>query len=207
MNEISHPRRIVTALGPDGKSYLARVEELEPTDVSQWEANAEALKVGYPRWAEGEHPESRTVWGCDQLPFVLPSDPAGTPHGRHMPPGGSGFRVSLMTYPPGWAGEMFWSNRVDVIWILSGELTYVTDGGDEVVLRPGDVVIQNGTNKAFHNRGSVAVWMGAVCCGAIRVGTTPPAEQYHGTQENLQQHLEVGSRYQAPAVDADSPVR
>jgi quercetin dioxygenase-like cupin family protein len=111
-----------------------------------------------------------------------------------MEPGGKGFRVSLMTYPPGWKGEMFWSNRVDLIWILSGELTYVTDGGDEVVLRPGDVVIQNGTNKAFMNRGSEPVWFGAVCCGAIRVGPTPPPEQFHGTQETLRQHLEVGAR-------------
>jgi hypothetical protein len=192
VSEISNPRRIVTALGPDGLSYLASVDELTPSDPSRWASRANEVQVGYPRWAEGDVPLSRTVWGCDELPFVLPSDPAMIPHGEHMPPGGGGFRVSLMTYPSGWKGEMFWSNRVDLIWILSGELTYLTDGGDEIALRPGDVVIQNGTNKAFENRGQVPVSFGAICCSAVRVGPTPPADQFHGSQETLRQHLDVG---------------
>jgi quercetin dioxygenase-like cupin family protein len=80
---------------------------------------------------------------------------------------------------------MFWSNRVDVLWLIAGELTYRTDGGDEVVLRPGDVVIQNGTNKAFENRGSVPATFGAVMFGAVNDGPTPPADRFHGLPDEL----------------------
>jgi uncharacterized cupin superfamily protein len=80
---------------------------------------------------------------------------------------------------------MFWSSRVDILWVMAGELTYVTDRGDEIVVGPGDLVVQNGANKAFFNRGQVPVHMGAVMCGAVQTDRTPPLEQYHGPRDGL----------------------
>jgi quercetin dioxygenase-like cupin family protein len=173
------PRRIVTAVNEHGVSYLGRVEEIPLADTAG--ERADSVDVAYPRWREGERPEVRVAWGCDELPFRLPVDPAVTPTGAH--PGPLGVRVSVVTYPPGWRGEMFWSNRVDVIWVVAGELTYRTDGGDEVVVRPGDVVIQNGTNKAFENHGREPVTFGAVMFGAVNEGPTPPLDRFHGSPQ------------------------
>jgi quercetin dioxygenase-like cupin family protein len=165
------PRRIVTGQDAVGKTRLVRVEEV-PRE-SGADLPADVLARNYPHGA----PDVRVVWGCEALPFELPAGPE--PPSTSLP-GPRGVRVSVTTFPPGWTGEMFWSERVDVLWVMSGELTYVTDGGDEVVVEPGDIVIQNGANKAFHNRGSVPVRMGAVMCGAEFVGATPPPDAYHG---------------------------
>jgi quercetin dioxygenase-like cupin family protein len=193
---ITNPRRIVTALAEDGTSYLARIEELHDDMAERTAAELEELRVGYPRFEEGERPGTYTVWGAEELPFVLPSDPAVTPSGKHVAPGQEGFRLGLLRYPPGWQGELFWSNRVDFLIILEGEFTYRTET-DEVVLRAGDVVVQNGTNKAFANDGDGPVWAVGLCFGAMRVGATPPHEQFHGTQETLRRHLEIGRDYAA----------
>lgn len=194
---ITNPRRIVTALAEDGTSYLARNEELHD-DMAE-RTDLESMRVAYPRFEQGERPGTYTVWGAQELPFTLPSDPDVTPPGTHVPPGNPGFRLGLLSYPPGWKGELFWSNRVDFLIILEGEFTYATET-DEVVLRPGDVVVQNGTNKAFSNDGDVPVWAVGLCFGAIRVGPTPPHEQFHGTPETLQRHLEIGRQYAAQSA-------
>jgi hypothetical protein len=165
------PRRIITAPDSDGRTRLARVEEVPA--VSGAALPPDVLARNYPHGA----PDVRVVWGTEELPFTLPAGPE--PPSTALP-GPRGIRVSVTTFPPGWSGEMFWSERVDVLWVISGELTYVTDGGDEIVVEPGDIVIQNGANKAFYNRGTVPVAMGAVMCGAVYAGETPPMDQYHG---------------------------
>jgi len=174
------PRRIVTAQREDGTSYLARIEEIPEIDYDR--PGVDTTATAYPGWADGIRPEVRVAWGREELPFELPVDPAETPSGVH--PGPTGTRISVIGYPPGWRGEMFWSDRVDVLFILAGELTYRTDAGDSEVLRPGNVVIQNGTNKAFENHGTETVLMGTVMLGAVRVGPTPPKEQFHGKLES-----------------------
>jgi hypothetical protein len=165
------PRRIVTAQDEGGRTRLARVEEV-PREAAA-ALPREVLARNYPHGM----PDVRAVWGTDELPFRLPCD--GEPPSLTLP-GPRGIRVSVTQLPAGWIGEMFWSERVDVLWVMAGELTYVTDGGDEVVVEPGDIVIQNGANKALHNRGDVPVMMGAVMCGAVFEGETPPDEAYHG---------------------------
>jgi quercetin dioxygenase-like cupin family protein len=173
------PRRIVTALNAEGLSYLARVEEIPVADPP----GDRALDAAYPGWQSGQVPEVRVAWGCDPLPFRLPVDPMVTPAGGH--PGPLGVRLSLVTYPPGWRGEMFWSNRVDFLLMLEGELTYRTDAGDVVVVRPGDVIVQNATNKAFENHGDGPMTFAAVLFGAENEGPTPPREQFHGRPDEL----------------------
>ena len=166
------PRRIVTALDDEGKSYLVRVEPVPPS--APVNVPADSISRSYPQGPPAVH----AVWSCDELPFALPADPQEIPTGAH--PGPLGLRLSVTVFPPGWRGEMFWSNRVDFLWMMSGRLLYTTDRGDEIVFGSGDIVIQNGTNKAFLNNWDEPAIMGSVLCGAVRRGNAPPAHEYHG---------------------------
>ena len=47
---------------------------------------------------------------------------------------------------------MHWTNTVDVVVILSGEIGLAQDDGSEVVLRQGDVLVQNGATHAWRPR-------------------------------------------------------
>ena len=50
-----------------------------------------------------------------------------------------------------------WMHRtptVDNIVIVTGEMSLVLDGGEEVLLRPGDSVVQRGTMHAWRNDGA-----------------------------------------------------
>lgn len=181
---MARPRRIVTTLGEDGLSHVAIDEEMAvPARSGQPMDPTDRVSSAYPRGL----PDVSPVWSVDAMPAQLPWNGV-LPSGAH--PGPLGVRVSMGIYPPGWQGEMFWSNRLDILWVIKGELTYVTDSGEEVVVRPGDVVVQNGTNKAFLNRGDEDMWMGAVMLGGVRVGETPPHEAFHGTHGELQQVLD-----------------
>jgi hypothetical protein len=178
------PRRIVTALDESGLSYIALVEEV-PGGVSQQLA-PDIQARAYPHGM----PDVRVVWECDALPAILPADPGARPTG-HLP-GPQGVRISVTIFPPGWEGELFWSSRVDILWVMTGELTYVTDCGDETVIGAGDLLIQNGVNKAFFNRGAEPVQMGAVMCGAAQAGPTPPPERYLGPADGVHLAAEFG---------------
>jgi quercetin dioxygenase-like cupin family protein len=170
-------RRIVTALDERGITYVARADEIPPGRSERLPPAVEARS--YPCGV----PDVRVVWDCEQLPAILPADPDVPPSGRFPRPGGA--RVSVTIFPPGWEGEMFWSSRVDILWVMAGELTYRTDGGDEIVIREGEFVVQNGANKALSNRGDKPLQMGAVMFGAVQRGRTPPLERYHGPPEAL----------------------
>jgi hypothetical protein len=172
------PRRIVTGLDEHGRSFLAHVEEVPAS--ARFNVSEETIARSYPNGPPAVH----TIWSCDALPFELPTDPAAFPSGAH--PGPLGMRVSVTIFPPGWTGEMFWSDRVDVLWMMSGELRYVTDSGDEIAFGAGDILIQNGTNKAFFNDRDEPAAMGCVMFGAVRTGPTPPSHQFHG-------HIQPGS--------------
>lgn len=43
---------------------------------------------------------------------------------------------------------------VDYGTILEGEITLILDGGEETVLKAGDVYVQRGTNHSWVNRGT-----------------------------------------------------
>jgi mannose-6-phosphate isomerase-like protein (cupin superfamily) len=64
-------------------------------------------------------------------------------------------------FPEG--GGMHKSASVDLMVVLSGELTVVLDDGASRTLRPGDTLIQNGTKHRWLNHGDVP----AVCAAVI----------------------------------------
>lgn len=94
------------------------------------------------------------------------------PKGRRpAPPTAEEMRAAL----PGLAESMeadhpgmHTTDSVDYDIIVSGELFLELDDGAEVKLRAGDIVVQNGTRHAWHNRSSKPCVMYSVLVGAPR---------------------------------------
>jgi mannose-6-phosphate isomerase-like protein (cupin superfamily) len=63
---------------------------------------------------------------------------------------------------------MHTTDTVDYDIIMSGELWLELDDGAEVHLKPGDIVIQNGTRHAWRNKGDVPCVMYSVLVGCPR---------------------------------------
>lgn len=173
-----HTRRVVTGHDDDGRSVIA--------SDSTCTANA-ALWV--PDFSIND------AWCADSLPCDNRSAERGPETVALEPvPGGNVFRI--VHFPPdreyladidvekGFAamGEsgaasstatahalhptMHRTNTLDYIVIISGEIYCVMDKG-ESLLRPGDVLIQRGTNHAWSNRGDQICVMAAVLNSAL----------------------------------------
>ncbi|MEU2281139.1 cupin domain-containing protein [Streptomyces sp. NPDC013178] len=64
------------------------------------------------------------------------------------------------------APGMHTTPTVDYGVVLSGEIVLDLDGGEIAVLRPGDLVVQNGTRHAWRNNGTEPATMFFVLIGA-----------------------------------------
>jgi quercetin dioxygenase-like cupin family protein len=154
-----NPRRIVTGQRADGTSFFARVAE------------AEILEEG-----TGGGREVWRVWGAEQLPVRLPTDgqsPQGAQPGvdgerafLSQLPSPEGMRFTLVRYQPGWKDPLYAVDTADIVIVLDGELVYALDGGEEVVVRHGDVVVQNGVKKSWQNRSDRPAMIAAAVLGA-----------------------------------------
>ena len=63
---------------------------------------------------------------------------------------------------------MHTTDTVDYDIIISGNLWLELDDGAEVLLKPGDIVVQNGTRHAWHNKSKTPCVMYSVLVGAPR---------------------------------------
>ncbi len=135
-------RRVVTSQ-VDGRGVVASDQPVSPTAIGEAQV--------YELWRAG-------LGGT-----AIPLDDAWS---LDPPAGGHVFRLSI--FPPAAPGEEAWMHRtgtVDYALILEGELTLVMDEG-ETVLRPGDVVVQQGANHGWINRGTGPVLMVVVLIDA-----------------------------------------
>jgi mannose-6-phosphate isomerase-like protein (cupin superfamily) len=66
---------------------------------------------------------------------------------------------------------MHTTDTVDLDLVISGEVWLELDDGEEVLLRAGDCVIQNGTRHAWHNRSSETTALFTVLLGAVRASS------------------------------------
>lgn len=86
-------------------------------------------------------------------------------HGIDMEAGfsaiGESGRASVATFDDAPHPAMHRTSTLDYIVIISGEIYAVMEEG-EVLLRPGDVLVQRGTNHAWSNRGDQICVMAAV---------------------------------------------
>ena len=160
--ESGNPKRITTGQRPDGTSFFARVDEASPLALGTVD--------GREVWR---------IWGSNTLPVALPTDgrwPQGAEQSdegleaflSELPPR-SGVRVTLVRYQPGWKDPLYAVDTADIVVVLAGELTYVLDGGEEMTVRAGDVVVQNGVNKAWENRSDGPAMIAGFVLGAERM--------------------------------------
>ena len=168
-------RRVVTATDAKGKSYLASdgvadnykemagMEGLYLTDL--WEttgprANNKGTADAAARPVHLEPPDAGTILRIVEFPPDKNwrgkrdvSDAFSSIDAGHAPVSGHDDPMMHIT------------NTVDYIIVLQGEIYAVMDQG-ETLLRPGDVLIQRGTNHSWHNRSDRACVIAAVLVSA-----------------------------------------
>jgi len=160
-------RRVITGQDRSGRSVFVIDEEVEPI------LSSNGLRY-------------HLIWGTDTVP-ELPTD--GVPnfsYARFPLPGG--VRVHVSERPPANSGPqetpgqlpldngaivkmdpetgMHMSNSVDIVFVISGEVGVEQDDGAQVVLRAGDVLVQNGAMHTWRWRGPCR--LGFVFVGAHR---------------------------------------
>jgi uncharacterized cupin superfamily protein len=166
-------RRIVTGLDTDGRSVLARSDELPRS-----EAGDVAINIF-------------RAWGTDTLPIILPTDGRTPPIDgadraadldafiRDLHPEGPehGLRIGIYAWQPHTGTKdkvgLHWHDTVDVFFMITGELVLYSEDGS-ITIRPGDVVIVNGTNHVFDNESDAPAVFGLVSLGGRREGASPP---------------------------------
>ncbi len=136
------PRRIVTGHDADGRSVV--LSDAAPPQHHTMHGPA----VGA---------DFIEIWNVPQavpeLAALESQEPNERPF-RLMPRAGHLLRI-LDVYPLGAGGSrtvMHRTSTLDYVVVIEGELTLILDDS-EVVLRPGDVVVQRGTDHAWENRG------------------------------------------------------
>ncbi len=176
--QVERPRRVICGNRPDGVSYVARLEEVDPVPHP-------LLGTYFP------------IWGSDRLPLYFPSEglapqfdsfptpeetPAALSRAHFLPPP-LGFRLGVARLDPTpAAGPMHWYDAVEVYFVMHGQVTMILDGGEQLDLRAGDCLVRNGTNQAWHNRGTGPAWLAVGIFGAVRFGVQPPLENLHEAQ-------------------------
>jgi mannose-6-phosphate isomerase-like protein (cupin superfamily) len=172
-------RRVVTGHNVEGKAVFVSDETVAAAATGQGSGS-------------GIH----QLWGGDKAP-TFPDDGHPQAQANFFPPVG-GYRFLLVTLPPdgsrtaaegdaeairsarermfpGLASHMEHDNpgmhttdTIDFEYVLSGEIALELDDGAEVVLHPGDTVVQNGTRHRWHNRSSEPAVYVAFLIGAHR---------------------------------------
>jgi hypothetical protein len=193
MSDATQPRRIVTGINADGKSYLARLEAVEQVDypvvLPPTPASFDSSHTAPALGAHGDGPSLvgfYRIWASDWLPIPLPNDgttpfigfnasPEETPDALRrtsiLPPP-LGVRIGLgIGSASGRPGRMHWTDSTDVLFVISGKHGQILDEG-EVLLHPGDVLVQNGTSHSHQSMEPTV--LGYVTFSAMRAAPAPP---------------------------------
>ena len=120
-------RRVVTGCDADGRSVIV-------------------LDDSPPAKSVGTGEVARTV--VEVWSTVLTSDQSAK---SSVTTGPNATEIRVVEMPPGCRREMHRTDTVDYGLVLSGELYVVLERG-ETLLRAGDIIVQRGTNHAWHNR-------------------------------------------------------
>lgn len=140
-----HARRIVTGHNAQGRSVL--LSDGRPPNVRD----------------RGTLVDFIEIWSTEGMPApICPVEPEPTDGPLRIAPPIAGTRFRLNDFHPGHVGRlqpradgrhpmMHRTESIDYGIVLEGEIHLILDDG-EVLLRPGDVVIQRGTDHAWENR-------------------------------------------------------
>jgi quercetin dioxygenase-like cupin family protein len=135
------PRRIVTGHDASGKSVVLSDGPTPKT-----------LDIGSAAFHE--------IWITDGMPVpIAATEPEPTDRPVRVPPPANGVMVRFTEMAPGAESPMHRTETVDVGVVLEGETWLLLDDGSETLCRPGDAVVQRGTNHAWENRSDRPVRM------------------------------------------------
>jgi quercetin dioxygenase-like cupin family protein len=131
--------------------------------VTGWNGQGEAVVLfeGEPSGFDFGQASSMEVWSTEAVPasYSGTADAAAGDFKVEPPLGGSVCRIAV--YKPGASVEIHTTQTVDYIIVISGELTMVLEDR-EIVLYPGDVVVQQATPHGWANRADTECVVAAV---------------------------------------------
>ena len=141
-------QRVVTGLNSQGKSVITS-------------AGPAPAIFEHEGWSMEEH------WAVTRMPPPLDetTNAADVPD-YHLQPSPGDTRCRIVTFGPHSTFPMHTTETLDFVVVLSGELRLIMEEG-EVVLRPGDTVIQRGTAHAWANDGDVDCVVAGVLISAV----------------------------------------
>ena len=154
-------RQVVTGHDAKGRAVIARDEQVDAMSIPGsgqlallWSADEPAT---YPN--TGDNPAAPALYppvgGVRVLMGTFPSEYISALPGTHVEEGDE----------PG----MHRTDTTDFAVVLSGNLVVEVDDGAEVVLSPGDVVVQNGNRHRWRAAGDVPATVAAFIIGARRL--------------------------------------
>jgi quercetin dioxygenase-like cupin family protein len=126
-------RRVVTGVDADGRSIIA----LDDNPPARSVGTGEDARVIVDVWS--------TISTSTSPSASTAASPAPTGLGSNAT------EIRVVELPPGARREMHRTDTIDYGLVLSGELYAVFERG-ETLLRPGDIIVQRGTNHAWENR-------------------------------------------------------
>jgi quercetin dioxygenase-like cupin family protein len=134
-------RRIVTGHDGEGRSVVVADEELAPGELAEDPGRSDVAFF--------------QLWATHEMPVEL-SD-AALERQRHgsaatIVGNGAGSTIRIGVLEAGARSPMHRTDSLDYGICLEGECDLELDGGEVVTIRPGDVVVQRGTNHVWHNR-------------------------------------------------------
>jgi quercetin dioxygenase-like cupin family protein len=144
-------RRIVTGNDRDGLAIIKSDKVFEPKPVTG----------GIASFAK--------LWVTDQSPADNTDETDGADHQRGLTCAG-GTVLRVVDFGPGKASPMHKTNSIDYGIVLSGDVEMRLDGGEATRLKPGDIVVQRGTNHAWVNVGESWARMAFVLIEAKPLG-------------------------------------
>lgn len=119
------------------------------------------------------------LWSTDKPPQLeRPTENALAGAASLLPPAG-GTRVRLVRHEPHSMMPMHSSPTVDYVIMLAGRLLLRVEGHpDDLVLRPGDCVIQCGARHEWENRTSTPCYTATVVVGAASGAPSQRASEF-----------------------------
>jgi quercetin dioxygenase-like cupin family protein len=187
MTTLSTPiRRVLTASDPKGNGYFASDDFLTPYDPT----TAPDFLIPTEKSAFGviQIHRSRGFPVDNQRPLDK------EPHKTLVPLADTkGPSARIIDLPPG--QEEGWMHRtlsLDYCVVLSGSVTFITDGGEEKTLKEHDVIVARGVNHAWVNRGEKVARVFAVVVPAlpivaedgVKLEKTPAGEIFDPKEED-----------------------
>lgn len=109
--------------------------------------------AGNHKWS-GRGMVSTLIWSTDECPAEVWTDEDYGARRIGTQPPRNGSRFTINDYPAGMPGRMHRTDTLDIVFVMAGGIDMELDDGATVHLDTGDVLVQQGTNHSWLNRGS-----------------------------------------------------